>query len=199
MKNLLHVGPDRNTKKDILKYFHDEEWIETRVDINKDVNPDILGSMTDLSNVQKNFYDSVYSSHSIEHVYQHEVDGVLKGFYNVLKEDGILVITCPELKSICKLVLEDKLLDTAYVSPAGPISPIDMLYGHRDSIIKGNEFMAHKSGFTLKSLMSACTQANFQCVAGIERPKQFDIWVVAQKSKNDKEKFAENVKNILQF
>ena len=25
MKNLLHVGPDRNTKKDILKYFHDEE------------------------------------------------------------------------------------------------------------------------------------------------------------------------------
>ena len=24
MKNLLHVGPDRNTKNDILKYFHDE-------------------------------------------------------------------------------------------------------------------------------------------------------------------------------
>ena len=59
--------------------------------------------------------------------------------------------------------------------------------------------MAHKSGFTLKTLMSACTKANFQCVAGIERPKLFDIWVVAQKSKSDKQKFAENAKNILQF
>ena len=198
MKNLLHVGPDRNTKKDILKYY-DDEWIETRVDINKEVNPDILGSMTDLSNVKNNFYDSVYSSHSIEHVYQHEIGGVLKGFYKVLKADGILVITCPELKSICQLVLEDKLLDTAYESSAGPVSPIDMLYGHRDSIKKGNDFMAHKSGFTLKTLMSACTKANFQCVAGIERPKQFDMWVVAQKDKTNKDKFAENVKKILQF
>ena len=198
MKNLLHVGCGYRTKKDTLKYYNDE-WKETRVDINKNVNPDILGSMKDLSNVQNNYYDSVFSSHSIEHVYAHEVDGVLKEFHRVLNMNGLLVITCPELKSICKLVLEDKLLDIAYESAAGPISPIDMIWGHRVPIKKGNEFMAHKCGFTLKTLMDVCTNANFKSVAGIERPKLFDLWVVAQKNKIEKEAFSRNVKKILEF
>jgi len=198
MKNLLHVGCGYRTKKDTLKYY-DDEWKETRVDINKNVNPDILGSMKDLSNVQNNYYDSVFSSHSIEHVYAHEVDGVLKEFHRVLNMNGLLVITCPELKSICKLVLEDKLLDIVYKSAAGPISPIDMIWGHRVPIKKGNEFMAHKCGFTLKTLMKACTNANFKSVAGIERPKLFDLWVVAQKNKIEKETFSKNVKKILEF
>ena len=198
MKNLLHVGCGYRTKKDTLKYY-DDEWKETRVDINKNVKPDILGSMKDLSNVQDNYYDSVFSSHSIEHVYAHEVGDVLKQFNRVLNINGFLVITCPELKSICKLVLEDKLLDIAYESAAGPISPIDMIWGHRVPIKKGNEFMAHKCGFTLKTLMKACTNANFKSVAGIERPKLFDLWVVAQKNKIEKETFSKNVKKILEF
>ena len=198
MKNFLHVGCGFRTKKDTLKYY-DKEWKETRVDINKNVNPDILGSMKDLSNVQNNFYDSIFSSHSIEHVYAHEVDIVLNEFYKVLNEQGFLVITCPELKSICKLVMEDKLLDVAYESAAGPISAVDMLWGHRVSIKKGNEFMAHKNGFTLKTLMTACTNANFKSVAGIERPKLFDLWIVAQKNKVEKEEFSKKVKKILNF
>ena len=198
MKNLLHVGCGYNNKKNTLKYY-DDEWKETRVDINKNVNPDILGSMKDLSNVQNNYYDSVFSSHSIEHVYAHEVDDVLKEFHRVLNMNGLLVITCPELKSICKLVLEDKLLDIAYESAAGPISPIDMIWGHRVPIKKGNEFMAHKCGFTLKTLMGVCINANFKSVAGIERPKLFDLWVVAQKNKIEKEAFSRNVKKILEF
>ena len=198
MKNLLHVGCGYRTKKDTLKYY-DDEWKETRVDINKNVKPDILGSMKDLSNVQDNYYDSVFSSHSIEHVYAHEVGDVLKQFNRVLNINGFLVITCPELKSICKLVLEDKLLDIVYESAAGPISPIDMIWGHRVPIKKGNEFMAHKCGFTLKTLMKACTNANFKSVAGIERPKLFDLWVVAQKNKIEKETFSKNVKKILEF
>ena len=199
MKQLLHVGPGYSTKKDIIKFFNNNDWHETRVDINRDVNPDILGGMQDLSNVQNNYYDAIYSSHSIEHVYQYEVNGVLKEFYKVLKDDGVAVITCPELKSVCKLILEDKILDTAYVSEAGPITPIDILYGHRDSIKKGNEFMAHKNGFTLKTLTKECHLAGFKSVAGIERPGYFDIWVIAQKNEVDKQEFTTKVKKILEF
>ena len=199
MKQLLHVGPGYSTKKDIIKFFNNNDWQETRVDINRDVNPDILGGMQDLSNVQNNYYDAIYSSHSIEHVYQYEVNGVLKEFYKVLNDDGVAVITCPELKSVCKLILEDKILDTAYVSEAGPITPIDILYGHRDSIKKGNEFMAHKNGFTLKTLTEECLLAGFKSVAGIERPGCFDIWIVAQKNEVDKKEFKSKVKKILEF
>tara|TARA_B100000902_G_scaffold140954_1_gene138857 strand:+ start:32 stop:631 length:600 start_codon:yes stop_codon:yes gene_type:complete len=199
MKQLLHVGPGYSTKKDIIKFFNNEDWQETRVDINRDVNPDILGGMQDLSNVKKNYYDAIYSSHSIEHVYQYEVNGVLREFYKVLNDDGVAVITCPELKSVCKLILEDKILDTAYVSEAGPITPIDILYGHRDSIKKGNEFMAHKNGFTLKTLTKECHLAGFKSVAGIERPSYFDIWIVAQKNETNKHEFTAKIKKILEF
>ena len=199
MKQLLHVGPGYSTKKDIIKFFNNDDWQETRVDINKDVNPDILGGMQDLSNVKNNYYDAIYSSHSIEHVYQYEVNGVLREFYKVLNDDGLAVITCPELKSVCKLILEDKILDKAYMSEAGPITPIDILYGHRESIKKGNEFMAHKNGFTLETLTKACHLAGFKSVGGIERPSHFDLWIIAQKNKVNKQEFTEKVKKILKF
>ncbi len=198
MKNLLHVGCGYNTKENTLKYY-DDEWKETRVDINPDVNPDILGTMKDLSNVQNNSYDSVFSAHSIEHVYIHEVNTVLKVFYRVLKQNGFLVITCPDLKSISKLIVEDKLLEVAYESPAGSINPADMLWGHSNSIKEGNEFMAHKCGFTKKTLMAALTNAGFKSVAGVEIPKYFDLWAVAQKNKAEKEEFLQHVKKILKF
>ena len=161
MKNLLHVGCGYNNKKNTLKYY-DDEWKETRVDINPEVNPDILGNMKDLSKVQNNYYDSIFSSHSIEHVYIHEVNIVLKEFYRVLNQNGFLVITCPDLKSISKLIAEDKLLEVAYESPAGPINPVDMLWGHSKSIKEGNESMAHKCGFTKKTLMAVLTNAGFK-------------------------------------
>ena len=198
MKNLLHVGCGYNTKENTLKYY-DDEWKETRVDINPDVNPDILGTMKDLSNVQNKSYDSVFSAHSIEHVYIHEVNTVLKAFYRVLKQNGFLVITCPDLKSISKLIVEDKLLEVAYESPAGSINPADMLWGHSNSIKEGNEFMAHKCGFTKKTLMAALTNAGFKSVAGVEIPKYFDLWAVAQKNKAEKEEFLQHVKKILEF
>ena len=198
MKNLLHVGCGYNTKENTLKYY-DDEWKETRVDINPDVNPDILGTMKDLSNVQNNSYDSVFSAHSIEHVYIHEVNTVLKAFYRVLKQNGFLVITCPDLKSISKLIVEDKLLEVAYESPAGSINPADMLWGHSNSIKEGNEFMAHKCGFTKKTLMAALTNTGFKSVAGAEVPKYFDLWAVAQKNKSEKEEFLQHVKKILEF
>ena len=196
MKNLLHVGCGHNTKKNTLKYY-DDKWKETRVDINPDVKPDILGSITDLSNVKSNFYDSIFSSHNIEHVYIHEVNTVLTEFYKVLNQGGFLVITCPDIKSICKLVVEDKLLETAYESPAGSINPADMLWGHSKSIKEGNKYMTHKCGFTKKTLMIALTNAGFKSVAGIEIPEHFELWAIAHKNKIEKEFFAEHIKKIL--
>ena len=196
MKNLLHVGCGYKTKKDTLKYY-DDQWIETRVDINPDVNPDILGTMKDLSKVKSDFYDSVFSAHSIEHVYIHEVNSVLEAFCRVLNQNGFLVITCPDVKSISKLIVEDKLLETAYESHAGSINPADMLWGHSDSIKKGNEFMAHKCGFTKKTLMAALTSAGFKSVAGIEIPDHFDLWAIAQKNKVEKNDFANLIRKTL--
>ena len=140
--------------------------------------------MTDMSAVASESVDAIFSSHNIEHLYPHEVPVALAEFLRVLKPDGFLVVTCPDLQSVCQLVAEDKLTEAAYTSPAGPIAPIDILYGYRPSMARGNLYMAHRCGFTQKVLSGTLTAGGFKSVATMARGRApfFDLWAVASKS-----------------
>ncbi len=100
----------------------------------------------------------------------------------MLKSNGFAVITCPDLKSVCALIAEDKLTEPAYVSPAGPIAPLDILYGLRTSMAHGNLYMAHRCGFTQKVLSATLQASGFKSVATMARGyPYFDLWAVASK------------------
>ena len=99
----------------------------------------------------------------------------------MLKDDGFCVITCPDLKSVCQLVAQDKLTDAAYQSPAGPIAPIDILYGHRGFMANGNLYMSHRCGFTEKVLRDTLRANGFPSVGTMCRPGFFDLWALASK------------------
>jgi SAM-dependent methyltransferase len=180
MKTFLHVGCGPQNKSG-LKGFDSVEWREIRFDVDPSVYPDIEGTLTDMHAVASGSVDAVYSSHNIEHVFPHEVHTVLLEFHRVLKEDGIVVLTCPDLRSVCQAVVNDRLLETLYESPAGPIAPIDILYGHRDSVAEGKIYMAHKTGFTYSTLGSAFFKAGFKFYVGAARPSNYDLWIVSFK------------------
>ena len=180
MKSFLHVGCGPQNKSRI-KGFTSDDWHEIRFDIDKSVMPDIEGTLSDMSAVRTESVDAIYSSHNIEHLFPHEVPLALNEFYRVLKPHGIVVLTCPDLQSVCAAVANDKLLEPLYVSGAGPISAIDILYGHRGYIEGGNEYMAHKCGFTYSTLRAAFFQAGFGSAFGGSRPEKFDLWLVAFK------------------
>ncbi len=165
MKTFLHVGCGHEDKSQI-NGFNNDNWKEIRFDINKNVNPDIVGTLTDMSLVKTGSVDAIYSSHNIEHIYPHEVPIALKEFYRVLKDDGIVVISCPDLQGVCEAVVNDRLLEPLYETAAGPISPIDILYGWRKDLVKGNEHMAHKGGFTYTSLNTSFFEAGFKARYG---------------------------------
>jgi hypothetical protein len=107
----------------------------------------------------------------------------------VLKDDGIVVITCPDLQSICEAVVNDKLLEPLYESEEGhPISPIDILYGWRMSIAQGNEYMAHKGGFTYTALNASFFEAGFKARYGGRMPiNGGELFLVAFKQKKSEE------------
>lgn len=183
-KTILHVGPGhRKNGAKLPQAFQNPEWQEVRLDIDPANEPDIVGSMLDMAAVESNSVDAIYSAHNIEHVYAHEVPVVLKEFLRVLKADGFLAITCPDLQAVCALVAEDKLTDAAYQSAAGPITPLDILYGHGAALAAGHHYMAHKCGFTLKSLTAALQTAGFQTVAGKRRLQGLDLWLLASKGR----------------
>jgi len=194
-KRFLHTGCGMAHKDRTTAGFNSPAWDEVRLDIDKSVSPDIVASMTDMSTVETASFDGVYSSHNIEHLYVYEVPVALAEFKRVLKPGGFVVITCPDLQSVCALVAQGKLVEPAYMSPAGPITPLDILYGHRASIKKGQHYMAHRCGFTKDVLMGTLRAAGFVAVAAKARPHpHYDLWAIATTSKVEEAELRELVK-----
>lgn len=181
MKTFLHVGCGSKSQNETTPGFaQNSQWTEVRFDIDEKVQPDIQGTILEMSNVADGSVDAVFSSHNIEHVYPHEVPVALAEFRRVLAPDGFLVLTCPDLQAVAALIADDKLTDPAYHSPAGPIAPIDILYGHRPSLATGNYYMAHKCGFTERVLRATLVAAGFESVGTASRAHPFyDLWAVA--------------------
>ena len=186
MKTFLHVGCGDQNKSHLLG-FNNDNWKEIRLDIDKNVNPDIVGTLTDMKLVETGSVDAVYSSHNIEHIFPHEVPIALREFYRVLKDDGIVVITCPDIQSVGEAVAQDKLFETLYESPIGPVTAFDILYGHRETTAGGNVFMIHKGGFTYSTLNKALYDAGFETRCGARRTHAFDLYLVAFKQLNSEE------------
>jgi predicted SAM-dependent methyltransferase len=176
---VLHVGCGPYNPNKLHAVFRKPGWRELRLDINPEVKPDIVASMLSMPMVGDASVDAVWSSHNLEHLYAHEVPVALAEFLRVLKAGGLALITLPDLQRVAELVAADKLEDTAYMSPAGPIAPLDTIYGHRASIARGNIYMAHNTGFTAKTLGAALARAGFVRV-DVKR-NNFDLWAVAYK------------------
>lgn len=186
IKTFLHVGCGGARKADTTPGFAGTEWKELRLDIDPAAQPDFICSITEMKAVASESVDALYSSHNIEHLYAHEVPLALQEFRRVLRPDGFAVLTCPDLRSIAALIAADQLTDTAYVSPAGPIAPIDVVYGHRPSLAGGNLFMAHHCGFTRKVLGATLLQTGFRHLAMADRgTPHFDLWALATKGPMD--------------
>ena len=64
MQTFLHVGCG-NVKKSQISGFKESNWNEIRFDIDKNVRPDIEGTLTDMSKVKSRSVDAIYSSHNI--------------------------------------------------------------------------------------------------------------------------------------
>lgn len=177
---VLHVGCGRATLSSLPSVFQSGRWGEIRLDIDPAVSPDVIASVSDMSTVESETAQAVYSCHNIEHLFHHEVPVALREFHRTLTPGGALIIRTPDLQAACQMVAEDRLYDTAYLSPAGPIAPIDMIYSYREFLLDNNVFMLHKTGFTATTLKAKLLDAGF--VFAFVRRCNFELYAVAFKA-----------------
>jgi protein O-GlcNAc transferase len=163
-RTVLHVGCGDYHPEALPPQFRGPGWKEIRLDINPAVSPDVVASITDMSAVPSGSVDAIWSSHNIEHLYAHEVPQALYEFWRVLKPGGLALIAVPDIQEVARHVAQGNLDQTLYQSPAGPICPIDVIFGHRSSIARGNPFMAHKTAFTAEALGRKLKEAGFTTV-----------------------------------
>lgn len=183
---LLHVGCGDKRQGDLPPPFNQAPWQEIRLDIDAGMAPDVLASITDMRMVATGSVQGIYSAHNLEHLYPHEVDAALREFARVLAPNGVAVITTPDLEMVARSIIEGKLTDAAYISPAGPVAPIDMLYGFRPALANGCLNMAHRTGFTATSLVAALGKAGFLNIAACS-DKFWAVWAVASRNQEDGE------------
>ena len=184
MKAVLHIGCGQKSKQHLPVPMRGEDWREVRYDISEAVKPDIVGDIRDMAPVETGSMDALFSSHNIEHVYFHEIPGMFAEFVRVLKpETGFAVITCPDLQCLGEALAAGEIDTPLYTSPAGPITPLDIIYGHRSSVANGETYMAHKTGYTAKLLARLLKEAGFAMTFVCRARKTRALWALATRTR----------------
>lgn len=173
-RRFLNVG---GGSKRVPVPAHYAQWQHVLLDVNPTGGADIQLDARKLRELPGAQFEAVYCSHNLEHYYVHEVPGVLAGFAHVLKPHGFVELRVPDLAAVMAETLRRGLdiEDALYTSPAGPISVRDVLYGFGAEIGRGNEYYAHKTGFTERSLRRLLVEAGFEHVYALPAIGSFEV------------------------
>ena len=183
-RHVLNIGSGPRSIRRANKVFDPAGWQEVRMDLDPAVRPDVVGSMTDIhTHFRTQRFDAVWSSHSLEHLHAHEIPIALREFRRVLRDDGFALITCPDLETVMMLFLEHGSDHVVYRSAAGPITPLDMMFGHSRSIADGAVHMAHHSGLTSDRLTGLLLEAGF--AGAITKRRDYDLWALGLMERAD--------------
>lgn len=136
----------------------------TKIDglINCDLyNPDadLKVDCTNLVEFENNSVDLIETHHMLEHLSFENVEKALKDWNRVLKLDGYLIITCPDITSIAILWVKlfFKKFFTDVESEVNYV--LKMIYGSQE-----NEGMFHRSGFDKSHITYLLNKHNFNVV-----------------------------------
>lgn len=175
---VLDVGGCRKAK---LPFSEGHEHI--LLDIVPGEGVDIVADARDMLGLAPKEFDVIWSSHCLEHFTSIEIPRVLAGFRHVLKDDGLAVITVPDIRKLAKRMLfaDHNLLDTAYMAGEMVVTYADILYGSEAILRAGHPYFAHRYGFDIRSLVHIMAQNGFTGQAQ-ESPNGWDIIYVGGKT-----------------
>ena len=179
VRQVLHIGCNHPDPRKLPTLFQTDQWKEVRFDIDPDVKPDIVGNVTDLSAIAAGSFDAVYSAHTFEHLYTHEVPIALGECLRVLMPKGCLVLRVPNLEKAAELMLKNGLYSLAYKAKSGRVRPVDIIFGDANNIQRGKKFFAHHTGFTPKALRRMLKNAGYEKLT--INLGEFDIYAAAWK------------------
>lgn len=161
-RSVLNVG---GGSKSIAIPNRYKGWMHHLLDIDPRGKPDVLCDARLLETLKGDAYDAIYCSHNLEHYFAHDVKKVLSGFHHMLRADGFAEIAVPDIPTVMEFAIANQLdlTDTLYESPAGPIAVRDVIYGYGKEIEEtGQDYYAHKTGFSPKSLARELATAKFE-------------------------------------
>ena len=130
-----------------------------------------------------NAYDAIFFAHRLKNQPIHNAGRILHGFRHLVRAGGFVHIVVPDIVVLMRHMLENgkDLEDAAYISPAGPISYHDVLYGRSFSTPGPGVVVPdpHLCGFSVKVLKRILFDSGFIETHIIERPEFFETHAIA--------------------
>ncbi len=129
--------------------------------------------ITELAALPDACVDAVFNMGSLSYLYAHEVIPALQHCYRILRHGGTFVFSVSDLQKVGQALAQGKPERELYRAPAGSICAIDLLYGHRGSIMNGRTDLQIKTGFTAASIAQKLTPLGFG-----EVEVRRDVWML---------------------
>ena len=134
-------------------------------DVEKRPEVDYVGDACDLSQFEDESIDIIYASHVLEHFYyslHNELVFTLAEWHRVLKQDGRLMISVPDLRTLCWLYSRPDLDATTR------LYLMRIIFGGQT-----NQYDVHKVGFDFDILCMYFSEVGFEKVA---RVSEFNLF-----------------------
>jgi SAM-dependent methyltransferase len=155
------------------------KWRQIRVDVDPGMKPDMVANIADLSAIPDGTVDAIWAAHCVEHLFAHQVPRAFAEFRRVLCESGFVCIIVPDLQAIAQWIATDRLHETIYQSPAGPVTSHDMVWGFGAAIACGKTAMAHHCGFTPTLFLQYLKEAGFAEIVLRRRTRNLELAALA--------------------
>lgn len=161
-RRVLDVGGGSKAV-DLPPFYRD--WTHLRLDIDPRTGADLVCDARELADQPPQaLFEAIHCAHNLEHYYRHDVDKVLRGFLHVLRDDGFAQIRVPDIGGLIRLMADNNLdiEQDVYKASEGALTAHDVMYGYAPEIeASGEDFYAHKTGFTRASLLRALYSNGF--------------------------------------
>jgi len=118
---------------------------------------DFVGDIQDLSQFRDEMFDVIYNSHVLEHVPQARIARTLTGLHRILKPGGQLMISVPDLETLCKLFTNPT------INKLKRFEVMRMMFGGQ---VDSHDF--HLTGLTFEFMQDYLRAAKFKSVTRID-------------------------------
>ncbi len=137
----LHLGCGR---------IHLKDWCN--IDITPMSTVDMVDNITTLRKFRRSFATEIYACHVLEHFSHKEILPIISRWYEVLKPNGIIRISVPDIDKIVKIYKNN----WQHFQTSGNSPWIGLLYGGQN-----NRYDYHKTGFNFNWLKKLLTDVGF--------------------------------------
>lgn len=70
------------------------------IDVRESIKPDLVDDISKLNNFENESVDLIYACHVLEHFGRHEYIGVLRRWYQILKPNGVIKLSVPDVEAV---------------------------------------------------------------------------------------------------